>query len=142
MYICDFNKVRNKNDCLCDEAFPAGNALWFCQIFLFCLFFRRQGFRTITFDRQAGPFQNFGRSRVMVIGRSVSFSDSARPPVGAWGAPNTPNPPPKKKYFFCVRFRTPGTFLKKIICREKNFFCLPPPPHIFFAFFCEQKKFS
>ena len=33
----------------------------------------------ITFDRQAEPFQNFGRSRVMVIGRSVSFSDPPPP---------------------------------------------------------------
>ena len=48
-------------------------------IYLF-LFFRRQGFRMIIFDRQAGPFQNFNRSQVMVIGRSVSFSDPARPP--------------------------------------------------------------
>ena len=59
----------------------AGNALWFCQNFyfiLFFLFFRRQGFRMITFDRQAGPLQNFNRSHIMVIGRSVSFSDPAR----------------------------------------------------------------
>ena len=34
-------------------------------------FFRRQGFRMITFDCQAEPFQNFGRSWVMVIGKSV-----------------------------------------------------------------------
>ena len=60
-------------------------------------FFRRQGFRLITFDRQAGPFQNFGRSRVMVIGRSVSFPTPRNPRVGAWGAPNTLNPPPPKQ---------------------------------------------
>ena len=35
--------------------------------FLFFLFFRHQGFRMITFDRQAGPLQNFNRSHVMVI---------------------------------------------------------------------------
>ena len=73
---------------------PAGNALWFCQIFYFIFlffylflifFFRRQGFRMITFDRQAGPLQNFNRSHVMVIGRSVSFSDPARPPSGGVG---------------------------------------------------------
>ena len=52
----------------------------------FFLFFRRQGFRMIIFDRQAGPFQNFNRSHVMVIGR---------------------------KQIFFVRFRTPGTFKKK-----------------------------
>ena len=33
----------------------------------------------ITFDRQAGPFQNFSRPRVMVIGRSVSFSPPTYP---------------------------------------------------------------
>ena len=38
------------------------------------LFFRRQGFRLITFDRQGGPLQNCCQSRVMVKGRSVSFS--------------------------------------------------------------------
>ena len=72
-------------------------------IFFIFLFFRRQGFQMITFDRQAGPLQNFNRSHVMVIGRSVSFSD---PRVGAWGAPSTPKsppPPPKNKLFFaCV----------------------------------------
>ena len=41
----------------------------------------------ITFDRQAGPLQNFNRSYVMVIGRSVSFSDLARPR----GAPQNPH---------------------------------------------------
>ena len=64
----------------------------FVRILIF-LFFRRQGFRMINFDRQAGLLQNFNRSHVMVIGRSVSFSDPARPRVG--GAPNTP--PPRKK---------------------------------------------
>ena len=78
---------------------PTGNALWFCQNFLFFLFFRRQGFRMITFDRQAGPLQNFNRSHVMVIGRSVLFSDPARPPGGGVGRPKhpkTPPPPPEK----------------------------------------------
>ena len=70
----------------------------FFFFFFFFLFFRRQGFRMITFDRQAGPLQNFNRSHIMVIGRSVSFSDPARPRVGAWGAPNTPkSPPPPEK---------------------------------------------
>ena len=80
---------------------------------LFFLFFRRQGFRMITFDRQAGPLQYFNRSHVMVIGRSYRFPTPRDPRVGAWGAPNTPkSPPPKKK--ICMRFRTPGTFLKKL----------------------------
>ena len=93
---------------------PAGNALWFCQnffIIFFLLFFRRQGFRMIIFDRQAGPLQNFNRSHIMVIGRSVSFSDPARPPGGGVGRPKIP--PPPKNIFFCMRFRTPGTFLTK-----------------------------
>ena len=85
---------------------PAGNALWFCQnfffFFLFFFFFRRQGFRMITFDRQAGPLQNFNRSHVMVIGRSVSFSDPARPPGGGVGRPKHPKiPPPPRKINFC-----------------------------------------
>ena len=89
---------------------PAGNALWFCQnyyyFFLFFLFyfffFRRQRFRMITFDRQAGPLHNFNRSHVM--GRSVSFSDPRDSLVGSWGAPNTPkSPPPSEMFFFsCV----------------------------------------
>ena len=37
----------------------------------FFFLFRRQGFRMIIFDRQAEPLQNFNRSHVMVIGRSV-----------------------------------------------------------------------
>ena len=72
----------------------------------FKLLFRRQGFRMITFDRQAGPFQNISRIRVMVIGRSVSFSDPSRPPGGGVGCtkhPKIPPPPPN----VCVRFSTP-----------------------------------
>ena len=79
---------------------PAGNALWVCQnfFFFFFLFFRRQGFRMITFDRQAGPLQNFNRSHIMVIGRSVLFSDPARPPGGGVGRPKHPKiPPPPEK---------------------------------------------
>ena len=84
----------------------AGNALWFCQnLFLFIyfyifFFFRRQGFRMITFDRQAGPLQNFNRSHVMVIGRSVSFSDPAQPPGGGVGRPKHLN-------FFLHAFQNP-----------------------------------
>ena len=118
---------------------PAGNALWFCQnffFFFFFSFFRRQGFRMITFDRQAGPLQNFNRSHVMVIGRSVSFSDPARPPGGGVGRPKHPKIPPPRNFFFCMRFRTPGTFLKKKISRVKKTFLseknvqlnIPPPP--------------
>ena len=45
------------------------------ELFILILFFLVcQGFRLITFDCQGGPLQNFCRSRVMVKGRSVSFS--------------------------------------------------------------------
>ena len=74
------------------------------EFLIFFLFFRRQGFRMIIFDRQAGPLQNFNRSHVMVIGRSVSFSDPARPPGGAVGRPKHPKipPPPRKKIIICA----------------------------------------
>ena len=83
---------------------PAGNALWFCQkfyfinFFIYFFFFRRQGFRMITFDRQTGPLQNFNRSHVMAIGRSVSFSDPARPPGGGVGCPKHPKIPPQEHF--------------------------------------------
>ena len=63
----------------------------FVRIFIFFLFFRRQGFRMITFDRQAAPLQNFNRSHVMVIGRSVSFSDPG------WVVEHPKIPPSEKK---------------------------------------------
>ena len=90
--------------------------LFFILFFLF--FRRRQGFQMITFDRQAGPLQNLNRSHVMVIGRSVSFSDPVR--VARGGVlrpkhPKIPPPPPEKYIFLCMCFRTPGTFLKKKI---------------------------
>ena len=86
----------------------------------------------ITFDRQAGRFQNFNRSQVMVIGRSVTFSDPERPPGGGVGRPKHPKiPPPKNNY---VRFRTPGTFLTKKIVIYYN----PPPQEHFLAEFFFQ----
>ena len=104
---------------------PYGFVRIFLYFFLFC---RRQGFRIITFDRQAGPLQNFNRSHVMVIGRSVSCSDPARPPGGAWAPPNTPKSPLRKKKFsrekklyFFWRFKTPGRcFCEKNISVTKN----------------------
>ena len=96
----------------------------FYFIFIF-LFFRRQGFRMITFDRQAGPLQNFNRSHVMVIGRSVSFSDPVRPPGGGVGRPKHPKiPPPKKKKIACVS-EPQEHFWKQILVGN------PPPPHFF-----------
>ena len=95
------------------------------EIFIFYfLFFRRQGFRMIIFDRQAGPLQNFNRSHVMVIGRSVSFSDPKAPQ----------NPPLPKKIVHA--FQNPRNIFEKKISRGKNFFFFfavtknfhPPPP--------------
>ena len=110
----------------------------------------------ITFDRQARPLQNFNRSHIMVIGRSVLFSDPARPPGGGVGRPKHPKiPPPPRKINFCLhafqnprnifekknlvgkknseivflRFKTPGTFLSKFFFSVKNS-TLPPPPHL------------
>ena len=136
---------------------PAGNALWVCQnhffflfffFFFFFLFFRRQGFRMITFDRQAGPLQNFNRSHIMVIGRSVLFSDPARPPGGGVGRPKHPkipppprkinfclhafqNPPPQKKkfiFYFLGVLRPQEYFLAEIFFSVKNSTSPPPPP--------------
>ena len=113
---------------------------FFFFFFFFFLFFRRQGFRMITFDRQAGPLQNFNRSHIMVIGRSVSFSDPARPPGGGVGRPKHPKipPPPPRKINFCLHaFQNPrNIFEKKKFSREKklrNFWA--PPPHKYFCFF-------
>ena len=120
--------------------FPPGMPYGFVRIYFIYFLFRRQGFRMTklfrTFDRQAAPLQNFNRSHVMVIGRSVSFSDPVRPPGGGVGRPKHPKippPPPKIFFFFCMCFRTPGTFLKKKISREKKLFSVknstsPPPP--------------
>ena len=98
----------------------------------FFLFFRRQGFRMITFDRQAGPLQNFNRSHIMVIGRSVSFSDPARPPGGGVGRPKHPKipPPPKNKFLFACVSEPQEHFWKKNLV-GKIFFFAPPPPNFF-----------
>ena len=96
---------------------------FFFFFFFFFLFFRRQGFRMITFDRQAGPLQNFNRSHIMVIGRSVLFSDPARPPGGGVGRPKHPKiPPPPRKINFCLHaFQNPrNIFEKKNFSREKK----------------------
>ena len=117
---------------------------FFFFLFFFFLFFRRQGFRMITFDRQAGPLQNFNRSHIMVIGRSVSFSDPARPPGGGVGRPKHPKiPPPPRKINFCLHaFQNPrNIFEKKNFSREKKLrnFSPPPPPPLkkknYFLFF-------
>ena len=101
--------------------FPPGMPYGFVRIFIYFFFFRRQGFWMIIFDRQAEPLQNFNRSHVMVIGRSVSFSDPERPPGGGVGRPKHPKipPPPKKK--FVHAFQNPrNIFEKKNFVRKKN----------------------
>ena len=97
----------------------------------------------ITFDRQAGPLQNFNRSHIMVIGRSVSFSDPAQPPGGGVGRPKHPKippPPPKNKFLFACVSEPHEHFWKKKFSREKKlkFFAPPPPPQkkkLYFLFF-------
>ena len=112
---------------------------FFFFFFFFFLFFRRQGFRMITFDRQAGPLQNFNRSHIMVIGRSVSFSDPARPPGGGVGRPKHPKIPPPPPPEKCLHaFQNPrNIFEKKNFSREKKLrnFSPPPPPSKKFFFF-------
>ena len=109
---------------------PPGMPYGFVRIFIFnfliFLFFHHQGFRMITFDRQAGPLQNFNRSHVMVIGRSVSFSDPARPPGGGVGRPKHPKPPPQ--FFFGV-LRPHEHFLANFFFQLNNSTHPPPPPH-------------
>ena len=74
----------------------------------------------ITFDRQAGPLQKFNRSHVMVIGRSVSFSDPARPPGGGVGRPKHPKIPPSEKKNILHAFQNPrNIFEKQNFSREK-----------------------
>ena len=114
--------------------FPPGMPYGFVRIFLFFfVFFRRQGFQMIIFDRQAGPLQNFNRSHIMVIGRSVSFSDPARPKH-----PKIPPPPSEIFLFFLHAFQNPrNIFDNKILVGKKNseIFRPPPPPKKIFFFF-------
>ena len=82
----------------------------------------------IIFDRQAGPLQNFNRSHVMVIGRSVSFSDPARPPGGGVGRPKHPKIPKKKKKMHA--FQNPRNIFEKTNLVGKICFQLLESIHI------------
>ena len=86
----------------------------------------------ITFDRQAGPLQNLNQSQVMVIGRSVSFSDPARPPGGGVGHPKHPKirPPPPMH-----AFQNPRKIFEKKLVGKKNLDILPPNFILFFKIF-------
>ena len=91
-----------------------------------------------------GPLQNFNRSHVMVIGRSVLFSDPARPPGGGVGRPKHPKippPPPPRKINFCLHaFQNPRNIFEKknllgvlrpqehFLAKKKIQFNIPPPP--------------
>ena len=129
--------------------FPPGmpyGFVWIFFYFYFFLFFRRQGFRMITFDRQAGPLQNFNRSHIMVIGRSVLFSDPARPPGGGVGRPKHPKipPPPPRKINFCLHaFQNPRNIFEKNLVGKKNseIFGPPPPQTFFFCVLRPQEHF-
>ena len=121
---------------------------FFFSFFFFFLFFRRQGFRMITFDRQAGPLQNFNRSHIMhimVIGRSVSFSDPARPPGGGVGRPKHPKIPPPRKINFCLHaFQNPRNIFEKKNLVGKIFFfflaVLRPQEHFLAEIFFSVKN--
>ena len=111
--------------------------IFFFFFFLFFFFFfffilPPPRFPMITFDRKAGPLQNFNRSHIMVIGRSVSFSDPARPPGGGVGRPKHPKipPPPKNKFLFACVSEPQEHFGKKNLVGKKNseIFRPPPPP--------------
>ena len=65
---------------------PPGMPSGFVRIINF--FFRCQGFRMITFDRQAGPLQNFNRSHGHRK-KCIVFRPRATPGCGR-GAPQTP----------------------------------------------------
>ena len=97
---------------------PPGMPYGFVKLFLFFFILPPPRFP------DAGPFQNFNRSQVMVIGRIVSFSDPARPPGGGVGRPKhpkTPPPPPKKKKRICVCVSEPQEhFWKKNLVGKKN----------------------
>ena len=72
-------------------------------LFIYFFFFRRH---------DNGPLHNFNRSHVMVIARSVSFSDPARPPGGGVGRPKHPKiPPPSEKMH---AFQNPRNIFEKI----------------------------
>ena len=93
------------------------------------LFFCRQGFRMITLDRQAGPFQNFNRSQVMKQTYTFFASPTPPPPHPPPPPPPPPPAPPPHPPFF-LRFKTPGTFLsgKKFQLIKTSTTCPPPPP--------------
>ena len=86
---------------------PPGMPYGFVRFF----FFRRHGFRMITFEWQGGSFRNFRGHGSWSKEEVYRFQTSATP---RWGVArpqtpqNLPHPP-----FFVLRFRTPGTFFEK-----------------------------
>ena len=120
-----------------DKGWKPGMPYGFVKFFF--LLFRRQGFRMIIFDRQAGPLQNFNRSHIMVMGRSVLFSDPVRPPGGGVGRPKHPKIP----HTILHAFQNPrNIFEKKHLVGNKNFeISPPPPPNFFFGVLRPQEHF-
>ena len=97
------------------------------------LLFRRQSFRMVTFDCQAGSFQNFSRSRVMVIG-VYRFPTPRDPPDGGVGRPKHPQRCLQIKKIVCVS-EPQEHFWKKKIVGKKNLDIFRLPPNLFiFAF--------
>ena len=72
-------------------------------------------------------------SPVMVKGRSVSFSDPARPPGGEWGAPKHPKISPSKISNFVIFFCVLGP--QEHFLEKNNFVVEPPYLRISGAFF-------
>ena len=125
----------------------------FVRIFLFFIYFfilPPPRFPDDNFWPPSRTAPELNRSHVMVIGRSVLFSDPARPPGGGVGRPKHPKIPPRKIFlfacvsepqehfwkknlvgkfffffFFFLRFKTPGTFLSEKKCSVK--YSTPPP---------------
>ena len=129
---------------------PAGNALWFCQNFLFLFIYL---FFFIFFilppprfpdDNFWPPSQNLNRSHVMVTGRSASFSDPARPPGGGVGRPKHPKIPPPRKIFFCACVSEPQEHFWKKTNLVGNFFfffgVLRPQEHFLAEIFVSAKN--
>ena len=94
MELCPLNQYLIITQIIRHSRLPAGNALWFCQNFIlfyvFIFLLPPPRFPDDNFWPPSRTAPEFNRSHVMVIGRSVSFSDPARPPGGGVGPPKHP----------------------------------------------------
>ena len=92
--------------------------LWFCLNFLalkpFLIFFRRQGFQTITFERQGSRICGHGSWQKEEVYRSPTHRyPHVRGGGGGGWRPRTPQNVPPSKILYFLRFRTTGTFIEK-----------------------------